>query len=174
MKHLIIPTIALAFAFSPVVRAQDTIVKLSGVHLCCKSCVTGIEKAIGTVPGVTASADKDKGTVTITAPNDAVAQKALNAMIAAGYYGISSHEKVRSSGHSGAPDAKVKSVTVTGVHLCCGKCAKAANGAATSVPGVKTSNAEKGAPSFTVTGDFNGRDLAMALEKAGMHGKIAK
>lgn len=41
-----------------------------------------------------------------------------------------------------------------------------------SVAGVQSSNAEKSSESFTVSGECSARDLASALEKAGLSGKI--
>ena len=49
----LVPAFALAFS----VQAADSTAKISNVHLCCKSCVTAVEKAIAkgsaTIPTVT-------------------------------------------------------------------------------------------------------------------------
>jgi len=42
------------------------------------------------------------------------------------------------------------------------------------VPGVTTNNAVKNAPFFIVTGDFNDADVFMALQKAGLTGKVGQ
>ncbi|MBI3877782.1 MAG: hypothetical protein HY300_17785 [Verrucomicrobia bacterium] len=163
---------ALALGFTA--RAADVSVKLSGVHLCCNSCVKGVDKAIAKVSGASAQSDKDAGTVAITAPDQSTAQKAVDALVAAGYFGASSDASVKITAHTGAKDAKVQSLTVTGVHLCCGKCATAVQKAVSGVDGVKGNTAEKNVPSFEVTGDFNAKAVFTALQNAGLTGKAGK
>src|SRR6185436_13502020 len=124
MKTIIIP-IAAAFLLHFSAGAEDVSVKISEVHLCCKGCVTGAEKAISTVPGAKAEVDQAGGTVTLTAPDSATAQKGATALLKAGYFGKSSDSHVRMDALTGAKGAQVKSVHVEGVHLCCAKCVKA-------------------------------------------------
>ena len=163
-------TLSVAFLLAPALRA-DTSVKLSGVHLCCKGCVTGVQDATAKVQGAKVEVDKDAGTVAITAPSAEVAQKAVNAVVAAGYYGTSSDASIKARDASKMKDQKVQSLEVKGVHLCCKKCVDAAVKAISSVEGVKGNNAEKDAKSFTVTGDFNAKDVFVALNKAGFAGR---
>jgi len=160
----------LALALSA--QAADVFVKLTDVHLCCQSCVKGVQKAVGQVPGVTAAADMDEGTVSLTGPDTATVQKAVDALTAAGYFGKSSDPAIKVNADTGASDRKVQSLQVEGVHLCCGKCAKAVNEALAQVPGVTTNTATKGVKSFTVTGDFNEQEVFAALQKAGLTGKV--
>src|SRR3954464_6774445 len=83
MKKLILSIIpALALALSA--QAGDVSTKITGVHLCCPSCVKGVDKAVAEVPGVTAAASQDDGTVTLTGPDTATVQKAADALVAAG------------------------------------------------------------------------------------------
>jgi periplasmic mercuric ion binding protein len=63
---------------------------------------------------------------------------------------------------------------VEGVHLCCGKCVKAVNHALTTVDGVTTNDATKGAQFFIVTGNFKDSDVFAALQKAGLTGKVGQ
>lgn len=161
---------ALAFTFS--VNAAETTAKITGVHLCCQSCVKGVEKAVSNVSGVTAAVDKDAETVTLTGPDKATVQKAADAIVSAGYFGKSSDVKLASN--SGATGKKVKTAKVEGVHLCCGKCVTAVDKALKTVPGVEANTAKKGADSFDVTGDFNDKDVADALQKSGLTGKISQ
>lgn len=157
MKTL--PTILAAFAALALSAHAESTLKIEGVHNCCKKCATGIETAVSKVSG--AKATIDKSTVTITAASEADAKKAAAELVAAGYYGKGAEAPA-------APDsAKVKSATVENVHLCCPKCAKAANEAAKSVAGVTASKAAKGEKTFIVEGDFSKADLAAALEKSG-------
>ena len=164
--------IASALTFSA--RAAEVSTKLSNVHLCCQSCVKGVQAATAKVPGITASADKDAGTVTLTGPDTATVQKAADALVAAGYFGKSSDRQIKISADTGAEGHKVQSLKVEGVHLCCGKCVTAVDKAVKSVPGVKSDTAAKEAASFEVTGDFNDKDVFMALQKAGLTGKAGK
>jgi copper chaperone CopZ len=165
-----IVTLVITAALAAFAQAEST-VKLSGVHLCCKSCVKGVDKAVGTVSGVTAASDTDGGTVTLTAADAASAQKAVDALVAAGYYGKSEDSAIKVNAATGAKDAKVSTLTVNDVHLCCPKCVKAVNAALADVKGVASNNAEKGAKSFEIKGDFSPVDVFNALQKAGLTGK---
>ena len=142
----------------------DATLKLEGIHNCCKKCEKGIVDAVATVPG--ASAVATKTSVTITAKSDEDTKKAAAALVSAGYYGKGAEAP------AAVDSAKTKSATVGGVHLCCPKCADAANKAASSVAGVTKSSATKGEKSFTVEGDFSKADLQAALLKAGFSGTI--
>src|SRR5207245_3963156 len=139
-----IATLALSIA----VQAGEVSAKLTDVHLCCPSCVKGVKKAVDGVQGVTAAADQDAGTVTLTGPDTATVQKAADALVAAGYFGKCSDSNVKLDGTSGAKGEKAQSLKIEGVHLCCGKCVKAVDRAAKSVAGVKEQTATKGAKSF--------------------------
>jgi copper chaperone CopZ len=170
MKLTILSLIAtLAFAVS---ASADSSAKITGVHLCCKKCVTGVQKAVDKVPNAKAEIDADNGTVTLSGPDAATVQKAADSMVEAGYFGKSSDVKMDPT--SGAKGAKVSKLTVEGVHLCCAKCVKAADKALKSVPGVKENTAAKDAKSFDVTGDFNDKEVFTALQNEGLTGKVAK
>src|SRR5882724_1845881 len=101
MKTIIV-SVAAAFVFSLSAPAEDVNVKISDVHLCCKGCVTGVEKAVGTVPGVKAEVDQAGGTVTLTGADSASVQKGATALLKAGYFGKSSDSHVRMDAHTGA------------------------------------------------------------------------
>jgi copper chaperone CopZ len=170
-------TITLAcslLAFTWFAQAEDTTVKLDHVHLCCNSCVKGVDKAIANVSGAKAQSDKEEGTVTITAPDKATAQKAVDALVAGGYFGASSDPAIKVHAKSGAKNAKVQSLKVSGVHLCCNKCVTSVNDALSKVDGVKGNTAAKGAESFEITGDFNAKEACNALNKAGLSGKASQ
>lgn len=150
----------------------ETSVKITGVHLCCGKCVTAAEKAV-TSAGATGTADKETKTVTIKAADDAAAQKAADALVAAGFFGASDNAAVKISDSSGAKDEAVKSLKIAGAHLCCDKCANGVGKALESVKGVTGNTAAKGAESFEIQGDFNAKEAVSALEKAGYGGKVA-
>jgi len=156
------------------VRAADVSGKLTDVHLCCQSCVKGVQAAVGKVQGVTVKADKDEGTVTLSGADQASVQKAADALVAAGYYGKISDGSVKLHPETGATGKKVKSLKVEGVHLCCGKCVTSVNEALGSVAGVKGNTATKNAESFEVTGDFRDKEVFDALHKSGLSGHVAK
>lgn len=170
----ILASAVLAFTVAFSVRAGDVSTKLTDVHLCCKGCVKGVATAVGPITGVTADADMDSDTVSLTGPDTATVQKAVDALTSAGYYGKSSNPEIKVNADTGATDEKVKSLKVEGVHLCCGKCVKAVGEALSGVPGVTGNTAAKGAKSFTISGDFNEKDAMAALQKAGLTGHVAQ
>jgi copper chaperone CopZ len=173
MKNLIISAIA-TLGLVVHARAGDVSVKLTGVHLCCQSCVKGVEKAVGEVTGAGATASQDDRTVTLTGPDNATVQKAADALVAAGYFGKSSDPAIKVHAKTGAKDEKVKTLEIEGVHLCCAKCVKAVNAALGDVQGVTGNTAAKGVKSFEVTGDFNPKEVFVALHKAGLTGQAGK
>jgi copper chaperone CopZ len=160
----------LSFALASIASAEVT-VQLTDVHLCCPSCVKGVGKAMTDIAGATAKADQDSETVTITAADQATAQKAVNALIAAGYFGKSSDVGIKVDATTGATDAKVHSLAVNDVHLCCKKCVTVVNDAIKGIPGVTGNTAAKDAKTFQVTGDFKPTDVFKALQDAGLTGK---
>jgi periplasmic mercuric ion binding protein len=160
---------ALIFAASTAARAYT--VAVSEVHLCCNSCVKDADKAVAQVAGASAQAVKASGTITITAPDRATAQKAVDALVAEGYYGHSSDPTVTVAGTS-VPDGNSKSLKVSGVHLCCKGCVRDLNKAVAKVKGVTGTTAAKDAESFEITGDFNSKDVIDALHAAGFSARV--
>jgi copper chaperone CopZ len=164
-------SLAVALVAAPFVVAEVS-VQLNDVHLCCASCVKGVDKAVAPVNGVSAKCDRDTQSVTLTAPDKASAQKAVNALVAAGYYGKTSDSGIKLNAKTGASDAKVSSLAVSGVHLCCNKCVTAVKDALGNVPGVTGNTAKKDAKTFDVTGNFKPTDVFNALHDAGLTGKV--
>jgi len=173
MKSLLFSLVA-ALALVPVARAADVTVTISKVHLCCDSCVKGADKAVATVDGASCVADKTEHTVVVTAPDAEVAQKAINALVKAGFYGEIKDKSFKIRTKTGAKGEQVQTLKVEGVHLCCPKCVKAVHEALTAVPGVTGDTCAKGVESFDVTGDFKDSDVFAALHKAGLTGKIGQ
>jgi copper chaperone CopZ len=168
----ILASVAAALTLTLSATAGDVSTKLTDVHMCCDGCVKGAAKAVSKVDGVKEISDKDEGTVSLTGPDNASVQKAINSLVAAGYYGKSSDAAFTVSSDTGAKDEKVKTMEVENLHLCCGSCVKAVNRALGTVPGVTGNTATKGAKSFTVTGDFNEKDAMAALQKEGLTGHV--
>ena len=171
MKNIITSLfVVAAFSVASTTVTADT-VKLSGVHLCCKSCVKGVEKALSKSAGVTKEIDKDAGSVTL-AGSEADLKKALGALSRGGYSGESNGKlKVPTAK---APSGKVKSAKIDGVHLCCGGCTKSVKKALASVDGVTGDTVANKAKSFNVTGNFEPQAVLNALAKAGFSGRVGK
>ena len=167
-------SLAAAFAVVFTSAATDVSVKLSDVHICCQSCVNGAKKVIGTVSGAKGDVNQDDETITITAADKMTVQKTVDALTAAGFFGKSSDASIKVDASTGAKNVKVKSVTVSDLHLCCQKCVNAVDKVVRSVPGATAQTAVKNAKTFEVTGDFNDKDLMDAFQKAGLTGKITK
>ena len=164
MKTHTLLTLVASLSLGLAAHAESTLT-LKGVHNCCGKCDKGIVGAVAKVDG--ASATTNKGTVTITAKNDADLKKAFQSLKDAGYYGAGAGDSAPA-----ADSTKVTSATVKGVHLCCGKCADAANKAAMAAAGVTKSSAVKGDTSFKVEGSFTKGDLVAALNKCGLNGSV--
>ena len=139
MKTLIIMLFTLGSAGLAI--GEDTKVTLSGVHLCCKGCVKGVAKAVDKSGGK-ASCDAKAGTVVISGDKESVT-KALEAVAKAGFYGKSDNEDLSIACQGGAKDEKVKSLTLSGAHLCCGKCVKAVAKAVNATDGASAHTAKK-------------------------------
>ncbi len=147
----------------------ETEVTLSDVHLCCGGCRRAVEKAAS---GFDVEVATSGGSVTLKGKKGSEVQKALDAIAAAGFYGVSDHDTVKiadvSAGDSGS--AKVK---VSGVHLCCDSCVKAVNEALSSVSGFKEHDAENGADSFEVSGEgLKAAEVVAALRAKGLNGTV--
>ena len=98
----------------------------------------------------------------------------IEALAAAGYHGHLETKAVHFPRDSGATKGKVSSLTVTGIHNCCGACNKAIKAAVAKVPGVTGDTAKQKSDTFEVTGDYEATDLVHALHKAGFHVKVKK
>ncbi len=172
MKHILQTTIGALLISLSTAHGAETTVTVTGVHNCCRSCENGITKAVGSVRN--ASASVSGGTVTITVKNKSDSKKAVAALLSAGYFGkTDASEQPATSTTSGSSAPKmVKSASVSAIHLCCQKCADAAIKAVTAVPGVTGHTVKSKATTFDVTGEFDPKALAAALNGAGFNGKI--
>jgi periplasmic mercuric ion binding protein len=150
----------------------ETKVELKGVHLCCPACAAAVKSALRDFDGVKASCDQKKKIVTISAPDDNAAQKALDALAAHGFHGDSGNSTLKIKEDSGATTGKVTSVTLMGVHNCCRSCNKAIKNAIKNVDGVTGDTAKPKTGSLTVTGNFDAVELIKALNAAGFHVKV--
>jgi copper chaperone CopZ len=170
------PTRLLAAAAAVLLAATaaraDVTVELKGVHLCCGQCVKIAGETLKGVDGATGKCDAKAKTITITAKDEATAQKAVDALAAAGFHGESDNPKVKVPDDSGAKAGKVKTLTLTGIHNCCGQCTKAIKGTVAKVEGVTGDTLKAKGETFEVTGDFDAEALVKALNAAGFHAKV--
>ena len=150
----------------------ETKVEVKGVHLCCVPCVKGVEKALKGVEGASVACDQEAGTVTITASGEATAQKALDALSGAGYFGTFDAKGLKIKPVSGLPSGKVKSINLTNAHNCCKPCSTAIQKAIKSVAGVTGDTVQPKKADFEVTGDFDAAALVKALNDAGFQVQV--
>ncbi len=148
----------------------ETEVTLAGAHLCCGGCKKGVEEAVAGIDDLEVSMSGSNITVKGKSGNDV--QKALDAIAAAGYYGDSDNEAVK-IGDGRASDEEADSITVSNVHLCCGKCVSAIDDVLESVGGAKEHDAEKGSDSFTIKGEkMKPSAVLAALRAEGFNGTV--
>lgn len=152
----------------------DTKVELKGTHLCCGQCVKAVDDILKKVDGASGKCDQKAGTVTITAKDDATAQKALDALAAGGFHGTTDNKDLKVKDDSGVSKGKVKSLTLENVHNCCNSCNRAIVAAVGKVAGVTGNTAKAKTDTFDVTGDFDAEELVKALNAAGYHVKVKK
>jgi copper chaperone CopZ len=152
----------------------ETKVELKNVHLCCGACTKAVGNILKKVEGVKGVCDQEGKTVTITAADDKTAQKAVDALASAGFHGDTGSKDVTVKADSGVKAGKVKTLTLTGIHNCCGQCCKAIKATVKTVDGVKADTAKPKSNTFTVTGDFDAEALVKALNGAGFHVKVKK
>jgi copper chaperone CopZ len=155
-------------------RAADTKVELKSVHMCCPGCAEAVEEVLTKVPGVTGVAvDQKSATARFTAADARAAQKALDALAAAGFHGDTGGAKgFAFKDDSGVKPSKVKSLTVTGFHNSCPGCVKSFRAAIKDVKGVTGDDAKPRVTTCEVTGEFDAAELVKALNKAGFHVKV--
>ena len=170
-RHLSLVTFAALAVFAGAAQASVTVV-LRNVHMCCGTCVKDSDEAVATVPGAEAMSDMNSKSIAITAPDHATAQKAIDALGNAGYFGTPTDASYAFKSAAPLKETNVTSAKLTGVHLCCKKCVTAANKALATVKGVTGNTAKEDEASFEVTGNFDPNEVIAALNKAGMTGTI--
>ncbi|HEX4796780.1 MAG TPA: hypothetical protein VH370_23510 [Humisphaera sp.] len=151
------------------IALADATATVEKTHLCCNNCVKGVNEAVAKVDGAKATCDQKGGKITITAKDEASAQKAVDALLAAGYFGKVTGATVKDD--SGAKAGKVQTATVSDIHNCCNKCTTSINDTIKKVPGASAVVASK-ATSFPVAGDFDETKLVQEFNDAGFHVKV--
>lgn len=160
---------ALMVATGTAMALAETKVEVKGVHLCCGGCVKGVATALKGIEGVTPKCNQAEGTVTLTCKDEESAQKALDALAAAGYHGDTGNKTLAIKETADVPSGNVKTLKLKGVHNCCGACCKAIKKAVRSVPGIMDETAMPKQAAFQVSGDFDAAAVVKALSDAGFH-----
>jgi copper chaperone CopZ len=150
----------------------ETKVEVKGVHLCCGACVKGVASALKGIEGAKPACDQKAKTVTITASDEATAQKALDALSDAGYFGTIDTTGLTLKTPSNVPAGKVKSLSLSNSHNCCGACGKALKKAVAGVAGVSGDTVQAKKADFEVTGDFEAAAVIKSLNDAGFQVKV--
>jgi periplasmic mercuric ion binding protein len=151
----------------------ETKVTISGTHLCCGQCLRAVDTTLKDMAGVKFQSDQSAKTIEITADNDEAAQKAINALADAGFYGKLSNDKLAFK-KVDAGDAAVQKLELAGIHNCCGQCTTSIKKAVTGVSGVSGTNVKAKDTSFAVEGNFKPGELVKALLDAGFYVQVKK
>src|SRR5205823_11312173 len=97
-----------------------------------------------------------------------------DALAAGGFHGDTGNKDLKVKDDSGVTAGKVKTLTLTGIHNCCGNCNKSIKTAIKKVDGVTGDTAKAKEKTFVVTGDFDAEAVVKALNDAGFHVKVKK
>jgi copper chaperone CopZ len=174
LSKLLVPfSVAVVLASGGAARAEVK-VELANVHLCCGACVKAVAATLKDIDGVKGACDQKGSKVSLTAKDKATAQKAIDALAAAGFHGKPNSDDYKVKDDSGVTAGKVKSLTVSDVHNCCTACCKKIKATVKAVKGVEADTATPKVDTFEVTGDFDAAELVKALNEAGFHVKVKK
>jgi copper chaperone CopZ len=153
--------------------SAETKVTIKGVHLCCPQCVTIVGSTLKDIAGVKGECSQKDKTVTLTAESNEAAQKAVDALAKAGFYGKPDSDVVKFKPVD-VPKGNVQRLEVSGVHNCCGQCANIIKGAIGKVKGVSANTVGAKKEEFVVEGDFSAAELVEALLAEGFHVNVKK
>ena len=170
-----IPVIGASFVctFLTTALQAETKVTITKTHLCCPQCITAVKTTLKDVPGVTHTASQETKSIEITAESDEAAQKAVDALAKAGFYGAIDSKTVTYK-LADAPKGEVERLEVVGVHNCCGACTQAIKKALSTVDGVTANTAKPKAESFVIEGKFSAEKAIKALLDAGFCAQVKK
>jgi periplasmic mercuric ion binding protein len=162
---------ALLFIGRP--AAAETKVTVSETHLCCGQCLKAVDATLKDMPGVKHTSSQQAKSIEIVADNDEAAQKAIDALATAGFYGKLNSDKLKFKPVASA-EANVEKLEVSGVHNCCGQCTTAIKKAVTSVSGVTSTSVKNKDTSFAIEGNFKPGEVVKALLDAGFYVQVKK
>src|SRR4051812_42210749 len=98
--------------------SAETKVTVSGTHLCCGQCLKAVDTTLKDMAGVKSKSKQGPKKIEITADNDETAQKAIDALAEAGFYGKLDNDKLKYKPVQSGSLA-VEKIEVSGVHNCC-------------------------------------------------------
>jgi len=149
----------------------ETKVTISDTHLCCGQCIRAVDTTLKDMAGVKFQSRQSEKKIDITADNDEAAQKAIDALAAAGFTGKLNNDKLKFKPVQ-TGDGTVEKLELSGVHNCCGQCTNSIKKAVTSVSGVTGTNVKAKETSFEVEGKFKPGDVVKALLDAGFYVQV--
>jgi mercuric ion binding protein len=168
MVRSLVFVVAVSLALVTTSARAEVKVELTKTHLCCGQCVTAVEKVLEKAK-VKGTANQEESKVEFTAADAKAAQQVVDALAAAGFHGVTNSREITVKNDSGVKEGKVKSLTLKGIHNCCGSCNNSIKKAVKSVAGVESEDAKAKSSTLTVKGDFDGAALVKALNDAGFH-----
>ena len=174
MRRFILPAASLfALLILTASLSAETKVTISKTHLCCPMCVTAVGATLKDVAGVKPKCDQKARTIEITADSDEAAQKAVDALAAAGFYGATDSDKIKYK-EIQAPKGEVEKLELTGFHNCCGQCTAAIKKAVSSVDGAKADSLKAKETTMVVEGKFSAEKVLKSLLDAGFSVQVKK
>ena len=174
MRRFTLPALAVfAGLFVAASLQAETKVTISKTHLCCPMCVTAVAATLKDVAGVKPMCDQKAKTITITADSDEAAQKAIDALAKAGFYGTTDSDKIKYK-LAEAPKGDVERLEIVGVHNCCGACTTAIKKALEGVDGITANTVKAKSDSFVLEGKFSAEKAIQALLDAGFCAQAKK
>lgn len=156
---------------SKVMPKGATSVILSGAHVCCSKCQKRIEKAVERYDDIKLVFDKGAGTVTFNGESGQAVEDALFKVHEAGFYGSTDHARLKMK-KPGGSKKEVEELSVSGMHVCCGKCEKAIKSAFKDVKGIESHTMEKGKSTFAVKGEISAAEINKALNGVGLNARV--
>ena len=169
-----LPTLAiLACSIFTASLQAETKVTISKTHLCCPQCLTGVEAALKDVAGVKHKCSQEAKTIELAADSDEAAQKAIDALAKAGFYGATDSDKIKYK-LVDAPKGDVERLEIVGVHNCCGACTQAIKKALGTVDGITANTVKAKSDSFVLEGKFSAQKAIQALLDAGFCAQAKK
>jgi copper chaperone CopZ len=173
MRQLVVLAAMVALAGAVNGAADDPVsCKAEGLHICCPACVKSITDTLEPVKGITnTTVDRPSKSVTFTASDQAVAQKAHEALAKAGF-GFTFKAGDKSIDMPAQKfDGKTDTVVFKAVHDCCAQCTGAINklfNEGTTKVAISSKGKQR---DLTVTGqNLDPNDLLQRLQKAGFTG----
>ena len=174
MDRLLCIAAVLVICVGRVHAEAEVKLEITRLHACCGGCIADIDKALASVEGAKGTYDKVGKKADLTAKDAATAEKVLEALGNAGFHGKTNNKDIVMKDDSGATAGKVKTLTLTAGHICCGSCVTAVKGAIKTVDGATPGALKAHDTSFEITGDFDAVALIKALDDAGFHCKVKK